>query len=123
MMSDHPQYIVIPASGTIKAGTMTHVQLSDVQYINLSVLTAIKISILHDKVATCCKFALDAAQAEFLANLSAEQLWSIVANVGPATLFPPRQDLLKLLQAPLPLVAPLAAVRSPKASPTGNGDT
>ena len=93
---------------------MSHVELSDVQYTNLSVLTAIRIGMLQDKVATCCKFALNAAQADFLSNLSAEQLWSIVANVGPATLFPPRQDLLRLLQSPLPLTAPLAAVRTPK---------
>ncbi|MDO9197835.1 hypothetical protein [Rhodoferax sp.] len=93
---------------------MSHVQLSDVQYINLSVLTAIKISMQHDKVATCCKFALDAAQADLLENLSADQIWAIVANVGPATLFPPRHDLLILLQTPLPLAGPLAAVRSPR---------
>ena len=90
---------------------MSHVQLSDVQYINLSLLTAIKISILHDKVGSCCKFGLDAAQAEYLANLSADQIWAIVANVGPASLFPPRHDLLKVLQTPLPLAGPLAAVR------------
>ena len=90
---------------------MSHVQLSDVQYINLSLLTAIKISTLHDKVGACCKFGLDAAQAEYLASLSADQIWAIVANVGPASLFPPRHDLLKLLQTPLPLAGPLAAVR------------
>ena len=98
---------------------MSHVQLSDVQYINLSVLTAIKISILQDKVATCCKFSLDAAQAEFFASLSVDQIWAIVANVGPATLFPPRQDLLRLLQSPLPLAGPLATVRSARANGVG----
>ena len=92
---------------------MSHVQLSDVQCINLNVLTAIKIGILHDKVATCCRFSLDAAQAEHLGSLSTDQIWAIVANVGHATLFPPRHDLLALLQTPLPLAGPLATVRSP----------
>lgn len=91
---------------------MSHVQLSDIQYINLSVLTAIKIGVQHDKVEACCKFSLDAAQAELIGGLNAEQIWAIVANVGPTTLFPPRQDLLNLLQMPLPLTGLLAAVRS-----------
>lgn len=94
---------------------MTNVPLSDVQYINLNALTAIKIGILQDRVATCCRFALNAAQADFLASLSVEQIWAIVANVGPATLFPPRQDLLRLLQTPLPLAGPLAAAQTAKA--------
>lgn len=92
---------------------MSQVQLSDVQYINLSVLNAIKIGMQSDKVTTCCRFALDAAQAELLGNLSSDQIWAIVANVGHATLFPPRHDLLALLQTPLPLAGPLATVRSP----------
>ncbi len=94
---------------------MSHVHLSDVQYINLSVLTAIKIGIQQDKVATCCKFALNAAQADLLGNLRTDQIWAIVANIGATTLFPPRHDLLDLLQIPLPLAGPLATVRSPKA--------
>lgn len=93
---------------------MSNVQLSDVQCINLSVLTAIRIGMHHDKVSTCCKFALDAAQAELLGNLSTDQICAIVANVGHATLFPPRHDLISLLQTPLPLAGPLAAVRSPR---------
>ena len=91
---------------------MSQVQLSDIQYINLSVLTAIKIGVLNNKVEACCKFALDATQAEVIGGLNAEQIWAIVANVGPTTLFPPRPDLLKLLQMPLPLAGLLAAFRS-----------
>jgi hypothetical protein len=93
---------------------MNHVQLSDVQYINLSVLTAIKSGLQQDKVATCCKFALDAAQAELLSKLRTDQIWAIVANVGHTCLFPPRHDLHSLLQTPLPLAGPLATVRAPK---------
>lgn len=93
---------------------MSHMPLSDVQYTNLSVLTAIKIGIQKDKVATCCKFALDAAQAELLGSLRTDQIWALVANIGATTLFPPRHDLLSLLQIPLPLAGPLATVRSPK---------
>ncbi len=93
---------------------MSHVQLSDVQYVNLNVLTAIRLSMQQDRVATCCRFALDAAQAEFIGKLSTDQIWAIVANVGHASLFPPRHDLISLLQTPLPLAGPLAAVRSPR---------
>lgn len=92
---------------------MNNVHLSDVQYFNLNALTAIKIGMQQDKVSTCCKFALDAAQAERLGNLRMEQIWAIVANVGATTLFPPRADLLSLLQTPLPLAGPLATVRLP----------
>ena len=88
---------------------MTNVPLSDVQYINLNALTAIKIGILQDRVATCCRFGLNAAQADLVASLSVDQIWAIGANVGPATLFPPRQDLLRPPQTPLPLAGPLAA--------------
>lgn len=93
---------------------MNQVQLSDVQGINLSVLTAIRLGLQHDKVTTCSRFALDAAQADLLGNLTTDQIWAIVANVGHVTLFPPRHDLLSLLQTPLPLAGPLAAVRSPR---------
>ena len=95
---------------------MSHVQLSDVQCVNLNVLTAIRISMQQDRVATCCRFALDAAQAEFIGKLSTDQIWAIVANVGHASLFPPRHDLISLLQTPLPLAGPLATVRLPRQS-------
>jgi hypothetical protein len=107
-------HTIVPQRGALRGRKMSHVQLSDVQCINLNVLTAIKIGMLHDKITTCCRFSLDAAQAELLGNLSTEQIWAIVANVGHATLFPPRHDLLSLLQTPLPLAGPLAAVRSPR---------
>ena len=93
---------------------MSHVQLSDVQYVNLNVLTAIRLSMQHDRVAACCRFALDGAQADLIGKLNTEQIWAIVANVGHASLFPPRHDLINLLQTPLPLAGPLAAVRSPR---------
>lgn len=100
-------------SDSPRGKTMSHVQLSDVQFVNLSVLNAIKTGLLDNKVATCCRFSLDATQAELLGNLSPDQIWAFVANVGPTTLFPPRHDLLSLLQTPLPLTGPLATVRSP----------
>ena len=37
---------------------------------------------------------------------------AIVANVGDTTLFPPRRDLVALLDIPLPLVRPLAAAQA-----------
>ncbi len=94
---------------------MSQLQITDVQAINLNLLHAIRLGIERDRVTTCCKFALDAALANYLQTQGLDQLMSFVANVGQTSLFPPREDLLALLTAPAPLAAPLAAVRLPKA--------
>lgn len=91
---------------------MNHAQLSDVQIANLTLLLTIRDGVMHNRLATCCKFALDDAQAERLGALAIQQIMAIVANVGDATLFPPRRDLLALLDLPLPLARPLAAVHA-----------
>lgn len=101
-----------PHAGPPKGSTMNHAQLSDVQIANLTLLLTIRDGVLQDRLATCCKFALDAAQAARLGALGIQQIMAIVANVGDATLFPPRRDLLALLDLPLPLARPLAAVHS-----------
>ena len=92
--------------------SMNHAQLSDVQIANLTLLLTIRDGVLRDRLATCCKFALDAALADRLGALGIQQIMAIVANVGETSLFPPRRDLLALLDLPLPLARPLAAVRS-----------
>ena len=91
---------------------MNQAQLSDVQIANLTLLLTIRDGVLQDRPATCCKYALDAAQAERIAGLGVQQIMAIVANVGDATLFPPRRDLVALLDMPLPLARPLAAVHA-----------
>ena len=91
---------------------MSHAQLSDVQIANLTLLLTIRDGLLHDRLSTCCKFALDAAQADRLGGFGIQQIMAIVANVGDATLFPPRRDLIALLDLPLPLTRPLAAVHA-----------
>ncbi len=91
---------------------MNHAQLSDVQISNLTLLLTIRDGVLHDKTAACCRFALDATQADRLAAMSIQQVMAIVANVGDASLFPPRRDLVALLDMPLPLARPLAAVQA-----------
>jgi hypothetical protein len=93
---------------------MSSIQFTDVQLTNLYLLQAIRLGIAQDRVSTCCKFGLDAAQADYLGAMSQEDLWSFVAHIGQSTLFPPRQDLLALLNAPAPLQASLAAVQAPK---------
>ncbi len=94
---------------------MNDLQLTDVQSTNLHLLQAIRLGLEHDRVNTCCKFALDAELAEKLGAQSLDELMSFVVNVGQTSLFPPREDLLALLAAPAPLAAPLAAVRLPRA--------
>lgn len=91
---------------------MNHMQLSDVQLINMTMLLTIRNGVLQDRTATCCRFALDAAQADRIGALSVQQIMAVVANVGDAALFSARRDLLALLEAPLPLARPLAAVHA-----------
>jgi hypothetical protein len=91
---------------------MSHAQLSDVQIANLTLLLTIRDGVLQDRTAACCRFALDATQADRLCAMSIQQVMAIVANIGDATLFPPRRDLVALLDKPLPLVRPLAAVHA-----------
>ncbi len=98
---------------------MNDLQLTDVQSTNLHLLQAIRLGLAHDRVNTCCKFALDAELAEKLSAQSLDELMSFVVHVGPTSLFPPREDLVALLAAPAPLAAPLAAVRLPR-TPTAN---
>jgi hypothetical protein len=93
---------------------MSSIQFTDVQLTNLYLLQAIRLGIAQDRVSTCCKFGLDAAQAEYLGAMSQEDLWSLVAHIGQSTLFPPRQDLVALLKSPSPLQASLAAVHAPR---------
>jgi len=96
---------------------MNQLKLSDVQISNLTLLLTIRDGLLQDRLATSCKFALTAALADQLRTLSPDDLWSTVSHVGQNTLFPPRQDLLALLQAPKPLAGTLAAVNAPWPSP------
>lgn len=91
---------------------MTPTTLTDIQWINLNMLTAIRSGLQHDPAATCCKFGLDADQADHLRDLSLGELWSLVAQIGETTLFPPRADLVTLLCTPRALAGPLALVHS-----------
>jgi len=91
---------------------MNQVQLSDVQMSNLTLLLTIRDSVLHDKPTACCRFALDGAQAARLGSISIQQVMAIVANVGDTSLFPPRRDLVALMDVPLPLARPLAAAQA-----------
>jgi len=91
---------------------MPQVQLSDVQIANLTQLFTIRDALQTDRLAASCRFALDAQQSQQLTDLSIQQLLAIVSNVGNATLFPPRPDLVALLKAPAPLARPLAAVHA-----------
>ena len=97
---------------------MSHVKLTDVEWINLNVLVVIHSGLQNDRAATCSKFALDVEQADYLRYLSLDDLWSLAIHVGDTTLFPPRADLVTLLSTPRPLAGPLALVRPP--TPTGS---
>jgi hypothetical protein len=91
---------------------MGQVQLSDVQLSNLTMLLSIRDGIHQDRLQTCCRYALDAEQADRFGDLGVHQIMAIVANVGSVTLFPPRRDLTALLDLPLPLTRPMATVHA-----------
>ena len=95
---------------------MSEVKLSEVERINLNVLFIIHAGLQNDWASTCCKFALNAEQANYLQGLSLDDLWSLAIHIGDTTLFPPRADLVTLLSTPRPLAGPLALVRP--AAPT-----
>ena len=90
---------------------------SDVESTNLHMLNIIRLSIQTDRVGACARFSLSAALADRLRSLTQEQLWAFVVHVGQTTLFPPRHDLLALLDAPMPLVGTLAAAHTPRPAP------
>lgn len=90
---------------------------SDVESTNLHMLNIIRLGIETDRVGASSRFALSAALVERVRSLTQEQLWAFVAHIGQSTLFPPREDLLALLNAPVPLAGPLAAVRTPRPAP------
>ncbi|MDF3838471.1 hypothetical protein P3W85_36895 [Cupriavidus basilensis] len=97
---------------------MSHLQLSDVQSTNLHHLLAIRLGVERDAVATCRKFALDAELARQLQAASIDQIWTLVAALGDATLFLPREDFVALLNTPSPLIGALAAVQPPPPNTT-----
>ncbi|MBT9522180.1 MAG: hypothetical protein IV101_14985 [Dechloromonas sp.] len=92
---------------------MSHVTLSDVEWINLNALAVIRAGLQHDRASTCCKFSLDTKLADYLKGLSLDELWSLVLHVGDTTLFPPRADLLTLLSTPRALAGPMAIIHPP----------
>ena len=92
---------------------MSNVQFSDMQVINLSMLITIRDNIKRDLVSACCKFGLREDQASFFGDLSIDQIIVIVANIGQECLFPPRQDLVSLLELPVPLAGLITSVHPP----------
>lgn len=91
---------------------MTTLPLSETQLINLTLLLTVRDALALDRAAACCRYDVDAALADRLAGLNAHQVLAFVEHVGDTVLFPPRQDLAALLDAPLPLMRPLAVARS-----------
>ena len=98
---------------------MSHVTLTDAEWINLNVLVVIRAGLQYDMASTCCRYGLDTVQANHLRELSLDELWSLVIHIGDTTLFPPRADLVSLLRTPRPLAGPLALVHPP--TPTNIG--
>jgi hypothetical protein len=92
---------------------MSRVTLTDVEWINLNMLVAIRAGLQHDPASTCCRYGLNTAQADRLRQLSLDEVWSLVIHVGDTTLFPPRADLVTLLSTPRALAGPMALVHSP----------
>lgn len=97
---------------------MSHLSLSDVQATNLFQLQTLCLGLAKDRLGTSRHFDLTPALAEYLLELSPDQLWTLVANVGSHTLFPPRRDFLKLVQVPPPLARIIATSRGADPAPS-----
>lgn len=93
--------------------TMKTVDLSNVQRMNLSALLTVRDDLKHDVVSACCKYGLRPEQGRFIEALSVDQILAVVGNMGEECLFPPRRDLIDLLNTPIPLAGPLASVHPP----------
>lgn len=95
---------------------MNRVTITDVEWINIHILAIIRTALQHDRAATCCRFALNAEQANYLCSLRLDELWSQVFQIGDTTLFPPRADLVQLLSAPRNLAGAFSLVSPPAPS-------
>lgn len=95
---------------------MNSVTITDVEWINVHILAIIRSGLQHDMAATCCRFALDTEQADYLRSLRLDELWSLAFQIGDTTLFPPRADLVHLLSAPRNLAGAFSLVSPPAPS-------
>jgi len=95
---------------------MTTIHLSDVQWLNLSVLLTLQAGVRKDPAATCLRFGLSAEQAARIQGMGQDRLQAIVANRGHQSLFRLRDDFWQLLDAPDGLQGPLVSVRAPDAA-------
>jgi hypothetical protein len=86
---------------------------SNLQRANLTMLMAMRDDIKRDLVSACCRYGLEADQAAFIEALSVDDVLALVANLDDECLFPPRRDLLRLLDTPIPLAGAVASVRPP----------
>lgn len=90
---------------------MHNLELSTVQIGNLAMLMTIQDSIKTDEIAACCHFGLQRDQAQYLAGLSFLHLMTIIVHLGNESLFFLRQDILNVLQHPMPLVGVMSAAQ------------
>jgi hypothetical protein len=52
---------------------MSHVTLTDVEWINLNVLVVIRAGLQYDMASTCCRYGLNTEQANYLRSLSLDE--------------------------------------------------
>ena len=53
---------------------MSHVTLTDAEWINLNVLVVIRAGLQYDMASTCCRYGLNTEQANYLRSLSLDDL-------------------------------------------------
>lgn len=90
---------------------MHNLELSTVQIANLTMLMTIQNSIKTDEIAACCHFGLQREQAQYIASLAPPHLITIIVHLGNESLFFPRQDILNVLQQPMPLARVMSAAQ------------
>lgn len=93
---------------------MFHQQLSDVQATNLQLLYAIRAGMDRCMVDTCRKYGMNPDQAERLRAMAHADVWALVHTLGEASLFVPRSDIVRLIDAAPSIVGTLAASHPPR---------
>lgn len=86
-------------------------RLTDVQYLNLLFVNAIRSQVLSDPVSATYQFRMSPVMVAKLAAMTQEELASLIQGNPHESLFVPRSDLAALLDAPVELLGTLLAVR------------
>ncbi|TFW13375.1 hypothetical protein E4L96_19960 [Massilia arenosa] len=85
--------------------------MTDIQYLNLLFLNAMRSQVLADPVSATYQFRMSPVTVTKLASMTQEELANLIQANPHESLFVPRSDLGTLLDAPIEMLGTLLAVR------------